>query len=90
MTTCQYFDEDEFVKKDRMDKNTSVSSPLGKEVDLYTPYTGWIFNSLKTKFEVIVSTKIGGKNISVVENLIPDYNFSYVLLTKNKCSGVGI
>ena len=30
------------LKKDRMDKNSSVSSPWGKEVDPYTLYTGWI------------------------------------------------
>ena len=34
--------------------------------------------------------EIGAKNISVVENLIPDYNFNYVLPTKNTCGGVGI
>ena len=38
--------------------------------------------SLKTKFEVIVLTEIRAKDISVVENLIPDYDFNCVLPTK--------
>ena len=38
--------------------------------------------SLRTKFEVIVLTEIGAKDISAVENLIPDYDFNCVLLTK--------
>ena len=35
-------------------------------------------------------TEIGSKNISVVEKLIPNYNFHYILPAKNKCGGVGI
>ena len=46
--------------------------------------------SLKTKFEVIILTEIGAKNISVVKKIIPGYNFNYVLPTKYKCGGVGI
>ena len=45
---------------------------------------------LNTKFHIIVLTDIGSKNISVVENLLPNYNFQYVLPEKNKFGGVGI
>ena len=50
----------------------------------------YFLKSFKTKFDAIVLTEIGFKNISVVEKLIPNYNFHYILPAKNKCGGVGI
>ena len=50
----------------------------------------YFLKDLDTKFDVTVLTEIGSKNISVVEKLLPDYNFHYVLPAKNKCGGVGI
>ena len=50
----------------------------------------YFLKSLKTKFDAIVLTEIGSKNISVVEKLIPNYNFHYIFPAKNKCGGVGI
>ena len=56
-----------------------------------SPNTGRIATlSLKIKFEVILLTEIAAKNISGVENFIPDYNFNYVLPTKINVVGVGI
>ena len=91
VTPRQYFDEDELINKNRTG---------GQLVNIFSwsirsmPKHGGEFlhflKSLETKFEVIVLTEIGAKNISVVENLIPDYKFNYVLTTKNKCGGVGI
>ena len=43
----------------------------------------YFLKSLKTKFDAIVLTEIGSKNISVVEKLIPNYNFHYILPAKN-------
>ena len=45
---------------------------------------------LSTKFHIIVLTEIHSINISVAENLLPNCNFQYVLLEKNKCGGVCI
>ena len=39
---------------------------------------------------MLLRWQIGSKNISVVEKLIPNYNFHYMLLAKNQCGGVGI
>ena len=42
----------------------------------------YFLKDLNTKFDVIVLPEIGSKNISVVEKLIPDHDFHYVLPAK--------
>ena len=91
VTPCQYFDEDEFINKNRTGEEfLNVFSLNIRSLPKHGGELLHFLKSLKTKFEVIVLTEIRAKNISVVENLIPDYNFNYVLPTKNKCGGVGI
>ena len=91
VTPCQYFDEDEFINKNRIwEEFLNVSSLNIRSLHKHGGEWLHFLKSLLTKFEVIVLTQIGAKNISVVENLIPDYNLNYVLPTKNKCGGVGI
>ena len=91
VTPCQYLDEDEFINKNRTGEEfLNVFSLNIRSLPKHGGELLHFLKSLKTKFEVIVLTEIGTKNISVVENLIPDYNFNYVLPTKNKCGGIGI
>ena len=70
MTPCQYFDEDEFIKRNRKSDECLLGEIL------------YLLKDLNTKFDVIILTEIGSKNISVVEKWIPDYNFHYVLQAK--------
>ena len=91
MTPCQYFDEDEFIKKNR--KSDECLNIFALNIRSLPKHGGeqlYFLKDLNTKFYVIVLAEIGSKNISVVEKLLPDYNFHYVLPEKNKCGGVGI
>ena len=91
MTPCQYFDEEEFIKKNR--KSDECLNIFALNIRSLPKHGGellYFLKDLNTKFDVIVLTEIGSKNISVVEKLLPDYNFHYVLPEKNKCGGVGI
>ena len=91
VTPCEYFDEEEFSKKYR--KGDECLNIFSLNIRSLPKHGGELFCFLKdlnTKFHIIVLTEIGSKNISVVENLLPNYNFQYVLPEKNKCGGVGI
>ena len=91
MTPCQYYDEDEFIKKNR--KSDECLNIFALNIRSLPKHGGellYFLKDLNTKFDVIVLTEIGSKNISVVEKLLPDYNFHYILPAKNKCGGVGI
>ena len=83
MTPCQYFDKDEFIKNNR--KSDECLNIFALNIRSLPKHGGELFYFLKdlnTKFEVIVLTEIGSKNISVVEKMLPDYNFHYVLPEK--------
>ena len=76
MTPCQYFDEDEFIKKNR--KSDECLNIFALNIRSLPKHGGellYFLKDLNTKFDVIVLTEIGSKNISVVEKLLPDYNF---------------
>ena len=45
---------------------------------------------METKFDVIILTEIGARNLSVVLNLFPTYNFHYVRPQNDNYGGVGI
>ena len=45
---------------------------------------------LKTKFDIILLTEIGTRNIDVVKHLFENYEFYYVLPSNNLYEGVGI
>ena len=89
--SCEYYDEDKFIKLGKNKPNclnmlclNIVSLPKHGGELLY------LLSSLETHFQVIVLTEIGARNISVVENLIDDYSFHYVLPKGNNYGGVGI
>ena len=76
------FDEDEFIEKNiNGDKCLNV---LSLNIRYLPKHSGEIFcflKSLKIKFDVILLTEIGSRIISLVEKLIPNYNFYYILLS---------
>ena len=41
-------------------------------------------------FDILVLTEIGSRNIDLARNLLPGYNFMYVIPTKNTHGGVGL
>ena len=85
MTPWQYLDEDEFIKKNR--KSDECLNIFALNIRSLPKHGGeqlYFLKNLHTKFYVIVLTAIGSKNISVVEKLIPDYNFHYVLPAKKQ------
>ena len=41
----------------------------------------FFFNLMTTKFDVVL-TEFGGKNITLVENLLPGYKFYYIIPEK--------
>ena len=90
MTQCQYFDEDEFIKKNRKsDECLNILALNIRSLPEHGSELLYFLKDLNTKFDAILLTEIGPKNISVVEKLIPYYSFHYVLPAKNKCGGVG-
>ena len=91
MTPSQYFDEDEFITKNRKsDECLNIFALNIRSIPKHGGELLYFLKDLNTQFNVIVLTEIESKNISVVEILLPDYNFHYVLPEKNKCGGVGI
>ena len=66
VTPCQYFDEDEFINKNKMGENfLNVFSLNIRSLPKHGGEFLHFLKSLKTKFEVIVLTEKGAKNISV-------------------------
>ena len=53
----------------------------------------WLLNficSMGTKFDAMILTEIGARNLSVVLNLFPNYTFYYMRPHNNNYGGVGI
>ena len=44
---------------------------------------------LETRFDVIILTEIGARNITTVQNIMNEYNFYYVIPENNFYGGVG-
>ena len=45
---------------------------------------------LETRFDVIILTEIGARNLTTVQNIMNEYNFYYVIPENNFYGGVGI
>ena len=50
----------------------------------------YLMSVLQTKFDIIVITEIGTRNIELVKHLFENYKFHYVLALNNLYGGVGI
>ena len=88
---CQYCDEDQFGKFDsdvgqgalRIFSMNIQSLPKHKEELL-------AYLSNLSRFDVLVLTEIGARNIDLTVNFFGGYNFLYILPDKNVYGGVGI
>ena len=89
--TCQYYDENEFISANR---NGDVFLNIFSMNIRSLPKNGGelvnFIGCMERKFDVIILTEIGARNLSVVLNLFQNYNFHYVLPHNNNYGGVGI
>ena len=92
MTPCQYFDEDEFIKKNR--KSDECLNIFALNIRSLPKHGGELLCFLKdlnTKFDVTVLTEIGLKTFRLSRNCFQITIFTmYCPKKKNKCGGVGI
>ena len=90
-SSCNYFDEEQFNKLNQVSNaHLNVFSMNIRSLPLHGAELKIYLSMLKYKFHVIVLTEIGSKNISTVENLLPDFWFEYVIPHNSTKGGVGI
>ena len=88
---CQYYDENEFISANR--DGDGFLNIFSMNIRSLPKHGGELVNfisSMETKFDVIILTEIGARNLSVVLNLFPAYTFHYVRPQNNNYGGVGI
>lgn len=91
ISSCRYYDENDFAAENRTGfEYLNVISLNIRSLPKYAGELVCFLNTLNSKFDVIILTEIGAKNISVVENILPGYTLFHVTPCKNKCGGVGI
>ena len=74
--SCQYYTEDEFIIKNRNgDDFLNICSLNIRSVHKHGGELLNFLGSLKTDFHVIILTVIGSRNLTVVENMLPNYTF---------------
>ena len=89
--SCQCFEEDEFIGKNR--NGDEFLNIFSMNIRSLPKHGGELFNFLgilKTKFDIIILTEIGARNLTLVENLLPNYDFYFVKPCGNNYGGVGI
>ena len=88
---CNYFDEE---KIDNLNRTSSTHLNIFSMNIRSLPKHGGellcLMSILKTKFDIIVLTEIGTRNIGLVKHLFENYEFHYVLALDNLYGGVGI
>ena len=89
--SCQYYDENEFIIKNR--NGDSFLNVFSLNIRSLPKNGGELLNflgNLKTEFRIIILTEIGSRNLTVVEKLFPNYTFFHKIPHKNNWGGVGI
>ena len=77
---CDYYDEDGFnSKQNSINTHFNIFSMNIRSLPKHGGELLTLINMLNTKFHVIVLTEIGARNLSLVEHLMPDYTFHYVV-----------
>ena len=88
---CNYFDEE---KIDNLNRTSSTHLNIfSMNIRSLAKHGGellCLMSILKTKFDIIVLTEIGTRNIGLVKHLFENYEFHYVLALDNLYGGVGI
>ena len=88
---CQYYDQNKFISANRY--GDGFFNIFSMNIRSLSKHGGELVNfisSMETKFDVIILTEIGARNLSVVLNLYLNYTFHYVRPHNNNCGGVGI
>ena len=91
ISLCQYYDEDAFdgLRRDSS-RHLNVFSMNIRSLPKHGGELVVYLDILKTKFDVIVLTEIGARNLTVVEHLFTNFTFYYTIPTNNQYGGVGI
>ena len=91
MISCAYFDEDDFIRKNR--NGNSFLNCYSMNISSLPKHSGELacfLSALETNFDIILLTEIGARNISTVVNLFDGYDFFYVLPHSNMKGGIGV
>ena len=89
--SCSYYDEDGFkYKRYDNEQHLNIFSMNIRSLPKHGGELLVFLQSLETKFDVIVLTEIGARNIGTVEHLLPNYDFYYTLPRENFYGGVGM
>ena len=90
-SSCSYYDEEQFNKLNQISNaHLNVFSMNIRSLPLHGTELKIYLSMLKYKFHVIILTEIGSKNISMVENLLPDFWFEHIIPQNSTKGGVGI
>ena len=89
--SCQYYDEGEFIIKNRNgDDFLNVFSLNIRSLPKHGGELMSFLGTLKTEFHVIILTEIGSRNLTVVEKIFQNYTFFHKIPQRNNWGGVGI
>ena len=89
--SCQYYDEEQFISKNR--NGDEFLNILTLNIRSLPKHGGELYvylESLNTNFDVIILTEIGARNLSVVQKLLPNFTFFYSPPIDSSWGGVGI
>ena len=89
--SCQYYDENDFIIKNC--NGDSFLNVFSLNIRSLLKNGGELLNflgNLKTEIRIIILTKIGSQNLTVVEKLFLNYTFFHKIPYKNNWGGVGI
>ena len=88
---CDYFDEDKFIglKRDAANHLNILLLNI-RSLPKHGGELVCLLEVLETKFDIIVLTEIGSRNISTVKHLLENYQLYYVIPKDKMFGGVGI
>ena len=83
LVLCSYYDESEFVKGNQnSENNLNVISINIRSLAKHYGELLCMLSVLETRFDVIILTEIGARNITTVEYTMNGYNFYHVIPEK--------
>ena len=87
---CSYHDEESFNKLSISSKSINIFSLNIRSLPGHGGQLLNFLNLLDCRFDILILTEIGSRNISVVETLLPGYAFHHVTPINNMYGGIGI
>ena len=87
LASCNYYDESEFVKRDRdSENNLNVISMNIRSLPKHYGELFCLLSVLETRFDVIILTEIGARNKTTVQCIMDNYQFYFTIPAKT-CMG---